>query len=303
MRKQILRYLLLVPVVVGSYCIPTLAQKRKPPAAPPKPIIFAVLQNGGTLEPLALVNKGRLEAPVNGSDDQKKIVAFDKTYYKAGTSYKLIFGGAKAGTVKVKSYDPSAECSRNMAEVTTTAPKVSLKGLVMGLATNVAGKPAATSFRRKPTPAERTEIEALVRAEFLKQKVTAKELRYQNLTSLDVDNDGKADFVGSYWTEIDKQTRGLLFFIAQKGSNGKYSFGYKEYRKVDQSNVMSGEIKSVDEGVYHELLLDAFDYDGDGTAEIFTYTQSFEGAGFDAYRRTGGKWVKAFDYANYHCGY
>jgi len=66
---------------------------------------------------------------------------------------------------------------------------------------------------------------------------------------------------------------------------------------------MSGEIKSVDEGVYHELLLDTFDYDGDGTAEIFTYTQSFEGAGFDAYRRSGGKWVRAFDYANYHCGY
>ena len=303
MKRQILRYLILVPAVAGLFCVPALAQKAKPVAAPPKPIIFAVLNDGGTLEPIALVNKGRLEAPVNGSDDPKRIAAFDKTYYKAGTSYRLIFGGANAGTVKVMSYDPAAECSRNMAVATTIAPKVTLKGLVMGLATNVTGKTAAASYRRKPTPAEKAEMDSLARGEFLKQKLTAKELHYQNLTALDVDNDGKAEFVGSYWIEIDKLTRALLFFIAEKGSNGKYSMGYKEYRTVDQANVMSGEIKSVDEGVYHELLLDAFDFDGNGTAEIFTYTQSFEGAGFDAYRRTGGKWIKAFDYANYHCGY
>src|SRR5437660_1556006 len=89
-----------------------------------------------------------------------------------------------------------------------------------------------------------------------------------------------AAFVGSYWIEIDKLTRGLLFFIADKGGDGKYSFGYSEYRSVDQASVMSGEIKSIDDGVLHELLLDSFDYDGDGKGEIFTYTQSFEGAGF-----------------------
>src|SRR5690242_8345575 len=107
-------------------------------------------------------------------------------------------------------------------------------------------------------------------------------LRFQNLTALDVDNDGKPEFVGSYWVEIDKLTRGLLFFIAQRGSNGKYAISYHEYRTVDQANVMSKSIKDVDEGVYHELLLDAFDYDGDGVAEIFTYQQSFEGSGFHA---------------------
>ena len=61
--------------------------------------------------------------------------------------------------------------------------------------------------------------------------------------------------------------------------------------------------RQVDEGVYHELLLDAFDYNGDGVAEIFTYTQSFEGSGFSVYNRDGGKWTKVFDGSNYHCGY
>lgn len=304
MRRRLARYLVLVLAAAALFCLPVSAQKRKPAAATSaKPIIFAVLHDGSTLEPVALVNKGRLQAPVNGGDDQKLIVAFDKTYYKAGTSYRLIFGGANAGTVKVNSYDPTAECSRNMAEVTTAAPKVTLKGLVMGLATNVTGKTASASFRRRPTAAEKTEMDSLARAEFLKQKVTAKELHFQNLTAVDVDNDGKPEFVASYWTEINKTTRGLLFFIAQKTTGGNYGIGYKEYRKVGEADVMSGEIKSVDEGIYHELLVDVFDYDGDGTAEVFTYSQSFEGSGFYSYRRSAGKWIKAFEYANYHCGY
>ena len=66
---------------------------------------------------------------------------------------------------------------------------------------------------------------------------------------------------------------------------------------------MSGEIKSVDDGVYHELLLDVLDYDGDGKSDVFTYTQSFEGAIFNVYKTSGKRWTKAFEFSNYHCGY
>ena len=66
---------------------------------------------------------------------------------------------------------------------------------------------------------------------------------------------------------------------------------------------MSGDIKNIDEGVYHELLLDVFDVNGDGVAEVFTNTASFEGAGFGVYSRAGNKWTKVFDGSNYHCGY
>ncbi len=278
-------------------------QKPKPAAKTPKPVIFAVVNDGKTLEPIGYVNRGKLEAPVNGSDEVSIVSAFNKTYYKAGTTYRLIFGAANSGTVTVKSSDANAECSKNMATVVTKEAKTPLVGLVMGLATNAVSKSTAASFRRKPTAAEKTEIEALVRTEFSKQKLTPKILRFQNFTAMDPDNDGKVEFVGSYWVEIDKLTRGLLFFIASAGSNGTYSLSHKDYRTIDQQNVMSGEIKSVDEGVYHELLLDAFDYDGDGVAEIFTYVQSFEGSGFSAYHRTNGKWTRVYEFSNYHCGY
>lgn len=292
-----------VLIVTSCFAVSVSAQRAKPTPQPVKPIIFAVLNDGKSLEPLAYVNKGKLEAPVNGSDPGNIVAAFNKNYYKAGTAYRLIFGAADAGTVTAKTSNAKADCAPNMGTSTTKALKTQLKGFVMGLATNVPSKWTAASYRRKPTDAERTEVESLVRAEFTRQKLTPGTLRYHNLTALDLDNDGKAELVGSYWVEIDRLTRGLLFFIASKGSNGKYAFGHKEYRSVDQANVMSGEIKSVDEGVYHELLLDAFDYNGDGVAEIFTYTQSFEGSGFAVYDRDGGKWTKVFDGSNYHCGY
>jgi hypothetical protein len=267
-----------------------------------RPIIFAVLNDGGTLEPIAEIDGKRLRATVNGSDDVKRKSAFHGAYYKAGTTYRLIFGGTNAGSVSVKSSDVNAECASNMATVTTRADKTPLKGLVMGLATN---GPAdkATGMRRRPTDVEKDEIEKLVRSEYARQKLTPKALRYHNLTALDIDGDGSAEFVGSYWTEIDKQTRGLLFFIAGKNKDGRYALEHKEYRTVDQSKVMSGDIKNVDDGVLHELLLDVYDYDGDGRREVFTYVQSFEGAGFNVYKKSGGRWTRVFEGSNYHCAF
>lgn len=277
--------------------------KPKPVAKAAKPIVFAVLNDGATLEPIANINRGKLQPAVDGGAAANLITAFHKSYYKPGTLYRLVFGGANAGSVTVKKADPNAECSKNMAEAVTADNKTPLRGLVMGLATNASFKSKADPYRRKPSAAEKDELEALVRAEFAKHKLAPKTLRYHNLTGLDLNNDGKAEFVGSYWIEVDKLTRALLFFIASKGSNGKYVLAYREYRTIDEARVMSGDIKSVDEGVYHELLLDAFDYDLDGVNEVFTYTQSFEGAGFNVYRLNRGKWIKTFEGSNYHCGY
>ena len=287
-------------LILLSMVAPVFAQRGR------KSIIFAVLNDGKSLEPIAFIEKGKLTPPVGGDSDGNVIAAFNKTYYKPKSTYRLIFGGANAGTVTALSSDAKAECSKNMAQASVSSTKTKLGGFVMGLATDAVTKTAASGLRRKPTPAERTEIESLVRAEFARQKVAAsaiKNLQYHNLTALDVDNDKKADFVGSFWVDTSKTERALLFFIAEKNANGKYAFGYSEFRIVKQEDVMSQEIKDVDEGVYHELLLDAFDYDNDGVSEIFTYIQSFEGAGFNAFKRENGSWKRTFEGSNYHCGY
>ena len=66
---------------------------------------------------------------------------------------------------------------------------------------------------------------------------------------------------------------------------------------------MSGDLKDVDNGILHELLIDTFDYDNDGIAEVFTTTQAFEGRNFQVYRRQSGKWMSVFKSYNYRCGY
>jgi len=306
MRKLKLPSVLLLVLV----CFAGVLAQKKPVATPTPPrsgtssphqIIFAVLNDGKTLEPIGYVSKGKFSEPVNGSGEQKDIAASSKDYFKKGQTYSLIFGGSKAGSVSVTGSNAATECAKNTANVSTNAVSVHLGKLIMGLATNLAVKGTA-STRRKPTTGEKAEADALVKAEYAKEKLTPKVLHYQNLTAINVGSGGDT-LVGSYWIEIDKLTRGLLFFIADKDKGGKYSVSYREYRKVDQADVMSGNISAVDEGVYHELLLDYLDATGDGVAEIFTYQQGFEGAGFTAFERKAGRWQKAYEFNNYHCGF
>jgi len=293
-------------LTVNLLISPIAAQKVKPKITKAKPIIFAVLNDGKSIEPIALIDKGALTQASDGGDDGKKITAFTKMYYKPKTAYRLVFGGVDDGTVTVVKNDPNAECARNIAEVSTISKNAKLGGFVMGLATSAPTNKTAKGVRRLPTFPERAEIESLVRAEFAKQKVAPsalKNLHYHNLTALDVDNDGKAEMVGSFWVETAPTERALLFFIADKNKDGKYSFGYSKYDVVKLDEVMSGEIKSVEEGILNELLLDALDYNGDKTSEIFTFVQTFEGSIFNVYKREGGKWVRVFEGSNYHCGF
>jgi hypothetical protein len=272
-----------------------------------KTIIFAVLTDGERIEPIAEIDKGKLIETMNGGGEEKSLLSFSQKYYKPKTTYNLIFGGAKNGMVTVQSSNPRSDCGKNAATVTTNSSRAKLKGLVMGLATNDSAVKTSSGIRRLPTPAERAEIESLVRAEFVKQGVSAnaaKDQKYHNLTALDVDNDGKAEMVGSFWAENSANERNLLFFIAEKDKSGKYVFGYSEYEKVTPENVMSGELKDLDEhGIGHELLLDTYEFNGDGTAEIFTLGKAFEGYNYYAYSRQNGKWAKVFEGYNYHCAY
>ena len=306
MKKNLFAKFVSFSLIVLLSSFPVLAQKKKPvQTAKAKQIIFAVLNDGTTLEPIAYIEKGKLTATVNGSDEPNIIAAFSKTYYKPKGTYGLVFGGVSAGNVSVKSSDPKSDCAKNMATITATSAKAKLKGNVMALATNATTKSGA-GVRRLPTAAERKEIETLVREEFVRNNVpgnATNDLKYQNLTALDVDGDGKAEMVGSFWAEPSNNERNLLFFIADKKANGKYALEYKDFRTVKKDEIMSGDLKDLEGGTLHELLLDTFDYDGDGVSEIFTYTPSFEGAGFASYKREKGKWTRSYEYSNYHCAF
>ncbi len=271
----------------------------------PKPIIFAVLYDGEGIEPIASIQGGKLiSPPAMGESDSATLKSFSSVYYKAKTKYDLIFGGRPSGEILINSSNPSSDCGKSRAAITVRSPRA-VKGFVMALATNAKVKTQKAGVRRLPTAVERSEIETLVRAEFARQNVSAAalKLRYHNLTALDVDSDGKAEIVGSYWIAPKATERNLLFLIAEKGSSGKYSLTHVSHEEFTPDKIMSGEAKDLDDGIYHELLLDVFDYDSDGVSEIFTIGRAFEGNNFYAYKREAGKWIKAFETYNYHCAY
>lgn len=283
------------------------AQKKAKPTTKAKPIVFAVISDGERIEPIAEIDNGKLVQTMGGDGDEKSLLSFSQKFYKPKTTYNLVFGAAKNGTVTIVSSNPKSTCGKNAATVTIQSPKSKIKGLVMGLATNETPSQTASGLRRLPTAAERAEIESLVRAEFIKQGLqesTVKNLKYHNLTALDVDSDGKAEMVGTFWAENSAKERNLLFFIAEKNSDGKYKFGYSNYEKVTAENVMSGELKDLDgEAMINELLLDAMEVSDDTTAEIFTVVKAFEGYNYNVYSRQNGKWIKVFEGYNYHCAY
>jgi hypothetical protein len=290
----------------GAFAQKARAKSRKSIQKVSQHLIFAVMNDGKTLEPVGMIKDGKIETTTAGDSDAAALKSFAANYYKAGTAYDLIFGGSPMGKIIVKSSNLSGECGKNLAQASLSPVNSSIKGLVMALATNAKIKNTRLGIRRKPTPDERSEIEKLVRAELKTQNIpdaALKKLRYQNLTALDVDNNGDLEFVGSYWTETAADRRDLLFFIADKNVDGTYSLSYKDYSKVTPDDVMSGKLKDFDGGIGHELLIDAFDYDNDGVSEIFTVTEGFEGNNFRVYKSDAGNWKQVFEASNYHCAF
>ncbi len=281
------------------------AQKKDTKLGNTNKAIFAVLNDGKTLEPIAFIEKGKLKE-IHDAGTTEKPFDFVKAYYKPNNKLNLIFGGSNAGTATVVKDFKGSECAGNQAEISVVSTKVKPKGNLMALATNAVLKKNEKLVRKSPTAAELKDINDLVMKEMIKNKVPIKntgELRYHNLTKLDVDGDGVAEFVGTYWYNTGAKTRSLLFFIAESDSSGTIAMPFTRFQDFDQENVMSGDVKDLDDGIYHELLLDMLDYDSDGQSEIFTLAMGFEGSNFNAYKRVDGKWTQVLETSNYHCAY
>ncbi len=288
------------------FCVLAISAQNKYVKKVKKKTIFAVVNDGKQIEPIAFIENGKLEPIVGDDTDLVKNPEFVKAYYKPKTQYNLIFGGENAGTVKVTKDLAKTDCAANQAEISIQSKTVKPKGFVMALATNAAAKKSVKGTRKLPTPAERLEIEKLVMAEMLTKDIPIKkinELRYHNLTKVDVDNDGNPEFVGTFWYNTDDKIRSLMFFIADKNKDGTISIPFSKFNEVKEEDVMNNDIKTVDSGTLHELLIDMFDVDGDGTAEIFTLINGFEGSNFNAYKKVDGKWTQILETYNYHCGF
>jgi len=298
--KSVIRAAFMLPVIVILLSSAAFSQSKPGP----KDIVFAVLDDGKMIEPITFLKDGKPVDAETAGYGEMDLEQFGKKYFGTEMTYKVVFGGADNGILTVAAPN-DGECSGNSAEVTTALKTGKLGGFVMGLATNADHIAIEGAVRRRPAASERTEIEKLVRARFLNESKVKSipTLRYHNLTAIDIDGDGIVEIVGSYWFKPKADQRDLLFFIAEKNADGKYEFTHSEFRHFSPDEIMSGEPEHLDEGIYHELLLDYFDIDGDGTAEIFTTLQAFEGRNFYIYKKADGKWTRIHESYNYRCGF
>jgi hypothetical protein len=279
---------------------------RAAPAAGGATVFFVSQEtDAAQIEPIMRVAGSRLAAvPDSGKGALNKQLA--GSLYKAGRQYAVIFGGGRAGTLTVKSV-PDFECSPASANVALDA-QIKLGGNVFALATDGGKLGRPEPSRRAPTAEERAAVGKLVEGLYKQHGVpAARAAAFDtiNLTATDLDGDGAAELVGTFKLKRTSATSDMLFVVAEP-QGAEFRAGLANYEKVEKSafeqNPDAFEGVGV-AGFLFEVLVDQLDTDGDGTGEIITRNLSFEGVGFNVYKKSQGRWRKAGEFYNYHCAY
>jgi hypothetical protein len=261
----------------------------------------------GDIVPFLILDQGQFKQPVAGDSDADELTKFSDSYYSKGHKYRVLFGGAEAGSLTVKKSNKDSECARSSADVTLRT-QAKLNTNVMALATNSTTLGGTKSTRRPPTPAERAALMPLVKAAY-KQKglptALLPGLVTVNLTALDLNNDGKAELIGSFVVKKQKggAARYALFLIAEPEGNS-YRTNVLQYERYTSKDIMSGaSLDVVEGGVYIERLVDGLDLDGDGGSEVIALRQGLEGDGYLVYKKQGGSWKQIYEFSNYRCAF
>ena len=275
----------------------------------PGSAVFVVTKEAGQdtqVEPVAVIDeRGALAEPEAGGDGA--LAAFLARYYRAGAQYRLIFGGAEAGTLTIRAATP-AECSPNAASADIGTAAVRLGGNVMALATDGAHAPRAQASRRSPTAAERAAAFGVAKRFLAGKRVSAsvfeRGTKTVNLTATDLDGDGREELIGTYVVKVGPKVRDTLFLVAAPHGAG-FRAALTKYSRVNASQMMDpSQIDNLGEGGFGaEIYVEQLDADGDGVGEVFTLAGSFEGTAYRAYQRRRGVWRAAYESYSYRCAY
>jgi hypothetical protein len=251
-------------------------------------LVFAVTKYEAAeevqIEPVALIVGGRFVQPpvADGSESadaarsEKRFIA---DYFRPGRSYRLLFGGGEAGKVTVKQYlEPG--CVGLVASATAET-QVKLGGEVLALATDSDALGRGKGTRRAPTAQERAAALSLARTLFRGRRVPAsalEKIKTNNLTAIDLDADGRAELVGSYFIEM------------QPGFPQHTAFLIAEPRGAAYKAALSWYHLGTEEDSAVRRLVDAVDLDGDGVLEVVAGGSYYESNDYLVYKRARTLW-------------
>lgn len=276
-----------------------------------KSAVFVVTKDAtgdARVEPVAIIDgRGALAEPASDATGDAALSDFLARHYRAGTEYRLIFGGAEAGTLKIRAATP-AECSPNAASADLGPAASKLGGNVMALATDGAHAPRAQSSRRAPTAEERSAALGVAKRFLMGKRVSASAIergtKTLNLTATDLDGDGREELIGSYVVKVGPKVRDTLFLVAAPQGRG-FRAALTKYARVNARELADPAlIDNLGEGgLGTELYIEQLDADGDGVGEVFTLALSFEGTTYRAYQRRRGVWRSVYESYSYRCAY
>jgi hypothetical protein len=275
-------------------------------------VIFAVTRRRDAayeFEPIATYRRGTFAGSITGESSPAELTRFANSYYRAGQSYRLIWGGAESGTVVAKQSQRESDCGK-AAATADVQTSVQLGGNRMALATNAPKLGLAKSSRRAPTDAERAQVKTHVERIFREKGVPAgalDKLKTINLTATDLNNDGTAELIGTYMIRRDGAEIFIdqLFVLAEPTAEGGVRVGVARHAQLKGTDFSDPEsLESVGESAFQtEILLDQLDVDGDGAGEVFTISYSFEGTNYAIYKKGAKGWSRVQEFYNYRCAY
>jgi hypothetical protein len=289
----------------------TRAQQRRAPAPAQDSVVFAVTRRGDAafeFEPIALYRRGTFAASITGESTSAELTRFANSYYRPGQRYRLIWGGAEAGTVVAKQSQKESDCAK-AAATADVQTSVQLGGNRMALATNSSALGLAKSSRRAPTDEERAQVKTHVERIFREKGVPAAaldKLQTINLTATDLNNDGTAELIGTYMIRRGEKNIFIdqLFVLAEPAAGG-VRVGFANHGQLKGEDFNDPEsLESVGQSAFQtEILLDQLDVDADGTGEVFTVSYSFEGTNYAIYKKGAKGWARVREFNNYRCAY
>lgn len=248
-------------------------------------VLFAVKKYDASapvqMEPVVIIGGGKYTPPP--LDDEAGAKKFIANYFRPGRTYSVVFGGGRAGSLKVlKNIEPG--CVGINAEVEAET-SVRLGGSVQALATSSDKIGAGQGSRRAPTEAERAAALEVARTVYGTRGAGAalvKKMKTENLTATDLDRDGKFELIGSFQIDAGDYLMHNLFVIFEPLAEGKYKAAWNWYHKGA-------------EGEYEDRkLVDAVDLDNDGTAEVVAEGHYYESNDYVIYKRQAGVWKPVY---------
>lgn len=278
------------------------AGQNAPPARRATSVLFAVSsheQGGSRIEPIVLLKpRGGFLPPPSPSEENASsadISKFVKRYLSGGQTYRVLWNGVRAGTVRVTGPpgDPGIELSSPIHLSITSLVSLPLRFPVMALATDDARLGGATgkrSGRRAATAGEKEMALELARQIVRKNrapKAAIDRLKLLSLTVLQDDGSGHPALIGSFAATISNRSGDEYSLFLVAAPNAEKTGGWVPrlalYHKGTESEVQQ------------PYLVDAVDLDHDGLLELVTQTFYYESHDFAIYaRKKGQPWRRAY---------